>query len=207
MRNFLTARGIGSERIRIEHFAPPGGSITAITSLKGATTLLVGSGLALLLLALFAILGPFDYQASVDASPNLEFMWTENVWKQVSGYSAAALMLAGMGMSLRKRWRRLKFGLFSRWRIKHAYAGVLMLALLFVHTGLSLGQDFNRWFLLTVLATLASGSLVGTFTVLENRRPHVLYHRLKYWLNWLHIGLSWPIAALLLIHILVVYYY
>ena len=207
VHNFLAARGIGGERIRIEHFAPPGGSITAITSLKGATTLLVGSALALLLLALFAILGPFDYQASVEASPNLEFLWTENVWKQVSGYSAAALMLAGMGMSLRKRWRRLKFGLFSRWRIKHAYAGVLMLVLLFVHTGLSLGQDFNRWFLLAVLATLASGSLVGIFTVLENRRPHVYYHRLKYWLKWLHIGLSWPIAALLVIHILTVYYY
>ena len=207
VHNFLAARGIGSERIRIEHFAPPGGSITAITSLKGATTLLVGSALALLLLALFAILGPMDYQASVEASPNLEFLWTENVWKQVSGYSAAALMVAGMGMSLRKRWRRLKFGLFSRWRIKHAYAGLLMLALLFVHTGLSLGQDFNHWFLLVVLATIASGALVGVFTVLENRRPHVFCHRLKYRLNWLHIVLSWPIAALLLIHILTVYYY
>jgi nitrite reductase (NADH) large subunit len=112
-----------------------------------------------------------------------------------------------MGMSFRKRWRRLKFGLFSRWRIKHAYAGVLMLALLFVHTGLSLGQDFNRWFLLVVLATIASGALVGVFTVLENRRPHVFCHRLKYRLNWLHIVLSWPVAALLLIHILTVYYY
>jgi hypothetical protein len=43
--------------------------------------------------------------------------------------------------------------------------------------------------------------------VLENRRPHVYYHRLKYWLKWLHVGLSWPIAALLVIHILTVYYY
>jgi hypothetical protein len=35
----------------------------------------------------------------------------------------------------------------------------------------------------------------------------VLYHRLKYRLHWLHVGLAWPIAALLLIHILTVYYY
>lgn len=207
VRNFLAASGIGSERIRIEHFAPPGGSVTAITSLKGAKTLLAASGVALLLLALFAILGPFEYQTSVEASPNLEFLWTENTWKQVSGYTAAAVMLAGMGMSFRKRWRRLKFGLFSRWRSKHALSGVLLLALLFAHTGLSLGQDFNRWFLFTVLATIASGALVGIFTVLENRRPHVLYHRLKYRLHWLHVGLAWPIAALLLIHILTIYYY
>jgi ferredoxin-NADP reductase/CRP-like cAMP-binding protein len=206
-RNFLAARDIGSERIRIEHFAPPGGSITAITSLKGAKTLLAASALALLLLVLFAILGPFDYQTSVDASPNLEFLWTENNWKQVSGYTAAAVMLAGMGMSFRKRWRRLKFGLFARWRIKHAYSGVLLLALLFAHTGLSSGQDFNRWFLLAVLATIASGALVGVFTVLENRRPHVFCHRLKHRLNWLHIFLSWPVAALLAIHIFTVYYY
>ena len=171
-------------------------------------TLLAGSGLALLLLALFAILGPIDYQTSVKASPkNLESLWTENTWKQVSGYTAAAVMLAGMGMSFRKRWRRLKFGLFARWRISHVYSGLLLLVLLFAHTGLSLGQDFNRWFLLAVLATIASGALVGIFTVLENRRPHVFYHRLKYRLHWLHIGLAWPIAALLLIHILTVYYY
>jgi ferredoxin-NADP reductase/CRP-like cAMP-binding protein len=207
VRNFLAARGIGSERIRIEHFTPPGGSVTAITSLKGATSLLAGSGLALLLLALFAMLGPFDHQTSVEASPNFEFLWTENTWKQVSGYTAAAVMLAGMGMSFRKRWRRVKFGLFSRWRIKHAYSGVLLLALLFVHTGLSPGQDLNRWFLFAVLATIASGALVGVFTVLENRRPHVFCHRLKYRLHWLHVGLAWPIAALLAIHILTVYYY
>ena len=207
VRNFLAARGIASERIRIEHFAPPGGSITAITSLKGAKTLLAASALALLLLALFAIFGPFNYQTSVEASPNLEFLWTENTWKQVSGYTAAAVMLAGMGMSFRKRWRRLKFGLFSRWRIKHAYSGLLLLALLFAHTGSSLGEAFNRWFLLAVLATIASGALLGIFTVLENRRPHVFCHRQKYRLHWLHIGVAWPIAALLLIHILTVYYY
>lgn len=207
VRKFLASRTIGSERIRIEHFTPPGGSITAITSLKGATTLLAGSGLALLLLALFAILGPIDYQTSVEAGPNLEFLWTENTWKQLSGYTAAAVMLAGMGMSFRKRWRRLKFGLFARWRISHAFSGLLLLVLLFAHTGLSLGQDFNRWFLLAVLATIASGALAGIFTVLENRRPHVFCHRLKYRLNWLHIGLSWPIAALLVIHILTVYYF
>ena len=83
----------------------------------------------------------------------------------------------------------------------------LLLALLFAHTGSSLGEAFNRWFLLAVLATIASGALLGIFTVLENRRPHVFCHRQKYRLHWLHVGLAWPIAALLVIHILTVYYY
>ena len=121
--------------------------------------------------------------------------------------SGVELMLLGMGMSLRKRWRRLKRGHFAWWRIFHSMTGFLVLVLLFAHTGLSLGQTFNQGLLLVVFATLLSGSLVGLFTVLENRRPHVFCHRFKDWLSRLHLALAWPIVALLVIHVLAVYYF
>ncbi|MEN8167603.1 MAG: cyclic nucleotide-binding domain-containing protein [Pseudomonadota bacterium] len=207
VQGYLTASGIDAARINTEHFTPPSGGTTAITSLKGTNTLLSSAALGMLLVAIFASFGPLAYQTSVEVSPNFEFLWTESAWKQLSGYSAGGLMLLGLGMSLRKRWRRLKSGPFAWWRIWHAIAGLLSLVLLVMHTGLSLGQTFNHWFVLTLLATMVSGSLVGLFIVLENHRPNLLCHRLKDWLNRLHIALSWPIAALLIIHVLSVYYF
>lgn len=205
--SYLTYRGIDEARINIEHFTPPSGGTTAITSLKGTQTLLSASVLGMLLVAIFAFLGPITYQTSVETRPNVEFLWSENCWKQLSGYTAGTLMLIGMGMSLRKRWRRLKSGHFAWWRIMHSIAGVLALVVLVLHTGLSLGHAFNQWFLLTVLATITSGSLVGIFTIIENRRPNLLCHRFKDGLKRLHIALAWPIAALLIIHVLSVYYF
>ena len=203
----LRAGGISEERISIEHFTPPGGSKSAIASLKAANTLLSGSGLMLLLVVLFATFGPIGYQTSVQASPNFEFLWTQNTWKQLSGYSAAAIMLAGMGLSLRKRWRRIKWGHFAWWRLYHAGAALLAIGLLFAHTGFNLGQAFNHWFLLAVLATMLSGALAGIFTVLENRRPHVFCHRAKTWINRLHLIIAWPLPALIAIHLLSAYYF
>ncbi|MGD8590561.1 MAG: hypothetical protein PVG22_17190, partial [Chromatiales bacterium] len=58
-----------------------------------------------------------------------------------------------------------------------------------------------------VLATLSTGALVGMFTVLENRRPHALSHRIKTALKRLHIMFAWPIPALLVIHLVSVYYF
>ena len=116
-------------------------------------------------------------------------------------------MLAGMGMSLRKRWRRLKWGHYAWWVITHVIGGMLVLILLLLHTGLSLGQSFNQWFLVVFLGILAMGALVGIFTVLENRHPHVLNHRIKTALKRLHLSLSWPVPALLIMHLLAVYYF
>jgi ferredoxin-NADP reductase len=207
VRHHLSVRGITDGGIRIEHFTPPGGGKTAISSLKGANALLSGSGLVLLLVAIFAVMGPIDYQTSVQTTPNFEFLWTENSWKQLGGYTAAGIMLAGMAMSLRKRWRRLKWGHFAWWVLAHALGGVLVLVLLLLHTGLGLGQALNQGFLSVVLATLSTGALVGMFTVLENRRPHALSHRIKTALKRLHIMFAWPIPALLVIHLVSVYYF
>ena len=122
-------------------------------------------------------------------------------------YLVLALMLAGMGMSLRKRWKRVRLGNYAWWRVLHLLTGVLALIVLVAHTGMSLGEELNRALLSLVLVVLGTGALVGVLTVLENRYPHPLTHRLKAWLQAGHIALAWPIPVLLGIHIVSAYYF
>lgn len=207
VRGHLAACGVPQERIRIERFAPAGDASAAITSLKGAKILLGGSLLAAVMALAFFLLGPIPHPPSVRTGLGFEFLWTENAWKQLSGYAVLGLMLAGMGMSLRKRWRRVRLGNYAWWRVLHLLTGLLALTVLVAHTGMSLGEQLNRALLSLVLLVLGTGALVGMLAVLENRYPHPLTHRLKAWLQAGHIALAWPIPVLLVIHIVSAYYF
>ncbi len=85
--------------------------------------------------------------------------------------------------------------------------GAAALAVLFVHTGFHLGQNLNRWLMLTFLTVAVAGSLTGIVTAREHavlakgraspRRAFV----------WLHILTFWPMPILLLLHVVTVYAY
>ena len=48
--------------------------------------------------------------------------------------------------------------------------GTAALAVLFMHTGFNLGQNLNRWLMLTFLAVAVAGSLTGIVTAREHAR-------------------------------------
>jgi ferredoxin-NADP reductase/CRP-like cAMP-binding protein len=208
VRTHLEASSVPADKIKIEHFVPAGGSTAAIPKLPGAKTLLIGSLLTFLVALLFMSLGPIPYSESVQTGWQIDTLWTDSVWKQVTGYTMFAMALIGMAMSLRKRWRRVRTGNFAWWRIMHLGTGLLALGLLFVHTGMTFGEQFNFLLMLSFLGALTIGSVVGVLTFIENRLPEATtpYH-LKTWLKNAHIAIVWPLPVLVGIHIVLAYYF
>jgi ferredoxin-NADP reductase/CRP-like cAMP-binding protein len=208
VRTHLEAAEVPTDKIKTEHFVPAGGSAAAIPKLQGAKTLLAGSILTFLVALYFMFFGPIPFSQSVQSGWQIDILWTDSVWKQVTGYTILALTVIGMGMSLRKRWRKVRTGNFAWWRIMHLTTGLLALALLFVHTGMKLGEHFNLLLMIVFMATLIIGSTVGLLTFIENRMPDATsaYH-LKTWLKNVHIAIVWPLPVLIGIHIVLAYYF
>jgi len=209
IRNHLGAADVPEERIKTEQFVPAGGSAAAIAKLPGAKTLVIGSLLTFMVGLLFMFTGPIPYSPSVQADWQFDWLWTDNVWKQVTGYTILALTAIGMAMSFRKRWRRIRNqGNFAWWRLMHLGTGLLALALLFAHTGMTLGEQFNLLLMLSFLGALVIGSVVGLLTFIENRKPEatMVFH-LKTWIKNAHIAIVWPLPVLIGIHIVMAYYF
>jgi nitrite reductase (NADH) large subunit len=168
---------------------------------------LLGATLATLLLLLaFYWPGSIAPLASVQAGAWPQRLWTDGVWKQVSGYTLFGLGLVGLTLSLRKRWSRCALGAYGWWRVAHVTLGLGALAVLVAHTGLNPGNNLNLYLLLSFLALTKLGSLAGTVVALETR-PSRASRRLKAVTTWAHILLVWPLPALLGFHILSVYYF
>lgn len=133
--------------------------------------------------------------------------WTDGLWKQITGFSALALTLLGMAMSLKKRcgWKLL--GDFEHWRLVHSILGFLALGMLFLHTGAALGTNLNRLLILDYLAVAVAGALTGSVVAWANRSGSVRGPRLRRYWFWIHLLLAWPLPILLSVHILTVYYF
>ena len=206
--NFLEAADISAEKIKTEQFVPAGGSTAALPKLEGAKSLLIGSILTLLVAILFISFGPIPFADSVQATWQLDKLWVDSFWKQVSGYSILALTLIGMALSFRKRWKHFQIGKFAWWRIMHLATGLFALILLFIHTGMRLGEHFNFLLMVSFLCALIIGAGVGIITFIENRLPEVTTtYRVKIWLKNTHIAIVWPLPVLVAIHILLAYYF
>lgn len=199
--NHLKQNNVNESSIKVEQFMPPSASLAP----KGLTGLLNSSILALCLLVLFA-LPTFPARTSVQAL-DLTFLWTDSFWQQLSGYSVLTAGLLSLVISLRKRIKKIQFLNYGWWRLFHAGIGVLITLLLIVHTGLSVGDNFNFWLMLSFICILTIGTLIGVLTFIENRRPHDLIHKTKHQLQRLHIIIGYPLPALLVIHILSSYYF
>ncbi len=206
--NHLAAAKVPSDKIKTEQFVPAGGSTAALPKLKGAKSLLTGSILTLIVAVLFMALGPIPFSDSVQNTWQIDKLWTDSFWKQVSGYTILALTVIGMIMSFRKRWKKFDFGNFAWWRIMHLSTGLLALALLFIHTGMTLGEHFNFLLMISFLGTLIIGSGIGVLTFVESRLPEVTTaYQVKTWLKNTHIAIVWPLPVLVGIHIVLAYYF
>jgi len=208
IHSHLETAEVPNEKIKIEHFAPAGGSAAAMPKLEGAKTLLFGSLFTFILAMLFVTLGPIPYSSSVQTGWQIDTLWTDNIWKQVTGYTMVALTVIGMTMSFRKRLRSFRTGNFAWWRLMHVGTALLALALLYVHTGMTAGEHFNFLLMVSFVGALILGTGVSFLVFLESRMPEATttYH-VKTWLKNAHIAIVWPLPVLVGIHIVLAYYF
>jgi nitrite reductase (NADH) large subunit len=170
-------------------------------------TLAVLSGLALISSAAFTAAPAVAPSDTAQQAFTWDQLWTDALWKQVSGYSLVALTAIALLLSFRKRLRG--FGLFSfdAWRYLHITIGLASIAILVVHTGASFGDYLNRALSINFVLLLAIGAAAGIVVGIESRLTLRAARRLRKSWTWAHILAFWPLPTLLGFHILSVYYF
>lgn len=153
------------------------------------------------------VVAPLSYADTAQKIWTLDLLWSQGLYKQISGYSLLALALFAALLGLRKRWKILRIGNFENWRNIHAFFGVLILFVIFVHTGFHLGENFNKAFMLLFLLLLAGGGIAGLVLAREAMLPQGSGALVRRSLAYVHIVLLWPLPILLGFHILSVYYF
>lgn len=187
-----------------------GGQAGAEQTVAGQVVL-VTSAVSLLLSILIAVLPPIPMADSVQSDLRwFDFIWRDNIIKQISGYSLLTISVLGMAFSLHKRTRFLKIGNYGLWRAVHTASGVAVLAGMIAHTGMRLGANLNLALALTFLLLTFVGAAAGILSGLENRLTGSSAMWARQWrprLTKLHIWLLWPLPALIAAHIACVYWY
>ena len=141
---------------------------------------------------------PIPPATSVQDGNIFDTIYRNTRWRQFSGFGLLGCIAIGAAAySLRKRWRRLKWGSIDWWRLGHAAIAVLALIALIAHTGLRLGSGLNAALMIAFLATTVLGGAAAAGFGREHARTTF----------WLHVLAAWPLPALLLFHILASYYF
>ena len=181
------------------------------TGVRGGRGLLVASVLALIATPLILVASPLPFADTVQSEwRNVDYLWKDSFAKQVSGYSLLGVSVIALGLSLRKRIRWFKLGEFSLWRGLHGVLGAATLIGFLVHTGLRMGHNFTFVLALTFLLLNLVGAFTGITASLESRFSGAWGQKLRAWrpkLTQMHIWFFWPLPALVLFHIISVYYY
>ena len=173
----------------------------------GARTITLGSILAAVAALLAVLLPAWPFSQSVEAGIGLDRLWTDGTTKQVTGFALLGLSAIVAFLSVRKRVRQRWLGDYRFWRIVHTTFGALALGVLFLHTGFNLGNNLNRWLMLTFLAVATLGSLTGVVTAREHVTLAAGKTSRRKALTWLHILAFWPMPVLLMLHVVTVYAY
>ncbi len=170
---------------------------------------LITVAVALVGIAVLAMLLPvkLPYAETVQSGLQIDALWRNGFYKQVSGFSLLGLSVMLAALSLRKRIRRLEWGGFDSWRLLHIIAGVVTVSILAAHTGLRLGDNLNGWLMLVFTGLLAAGAAAGAAMGLQHALPLALSRRVRELSVLVHILLLWPLPALLGFHILKTYWY
>lgn len=173
----------------------------------GSRSLLVTCIAAVAVIAILAAAPEQQSASSVQSVSWFESIWNDKLWKQVTGFSLVGLTLVGLLMSLRKRLGYSWLGTFAAWRLSHASLGTVAALLLILHTGLQLGINLNFFLMLNFLVVLGMGAATGAVVALNHYVNPLRAQKLRSACNWLHIAVSWPLPALILTHIVSVYYF
>jgi nitrite reductase (NADH) large subunit len=173
----------------------------------GARAIMAASLIATAVALVAFFLPAWPYSQSVAAGVGIDLYWTDGAWKQVSGFTLLGLSAFIAALSLRKRIKARWLGDYRFWRVIHAVLGVAALAVLFMHTGFNLGNNLNRWLMLTFLAVAVAGSLTGLVTAREHTVLAQGKSSRRKAATWLHILAFWPFPLLLILHVVTVYAY
>lgn len=149
------------------------------------------------LTAVIALGEPVAPAASVLEGGVWDTLYRDGWWRRATGFGLLGCSLAAAGFSVRKRWKFLRFGHLTWWRLAHSAIGTLVLAVLVAHTGLRLGSGLNQALMLSFLAASAFGAAAAARSGKPKSR----------WLLWVHILAVWPFPVLLGFHILSAYYF
>lgn len=172
-----------------------------------------GRGLGLLgvaALILFAggfALGPVPMNTSVLETPQIDFLWRDSFWKQVSGFTLIGVMALGLLLPIRDRLPALLRPDFKQARFLHSAIGVASVFLVGLHSGLRMGVNLNWMLMACVVGLMALGGGSAFVTSLEHRLPPRAGALLRSGWKQAHVLLFLPVPVLLLFHVLAVYFY
>jgi nitrite reductase (NADH) large subunit len=170
-------------------------------------SLLVSSLVAIAAVGLMIFVPQAQVSETVQVVSWFEEIWNDKFWKQVTGFSLLAMVAIGMLMSFRKRLNWIWMGSFSKWRLTHTVLGTVSALLIFFHTGFNLGQNLNQILMLTFLTVLIMGASAGLITGLSHILSPARAHSLQKSWAFLHLMVTWPLPALLIVHVLSVYFF
>lgn len=179
---------------------------------KGSRPLWIFSLISLLCICAFYLLPSLPYAESVQSKiSNIDSLWRTGFYKQISGFTLLGLSVIILMLSLRKRLTSFNWGDFPYWRVVHVGLGVLIFAVIFLHTGFRFGNELNFILMMTFSALMLVGIVASTVIAKEHQLSNKLSVRILGQIRrlsiWTHILLFWPIPALLAFHIIKGYYF
>jgi nitrite reductase (NADH) large subunit len=187
------------------------GTPTGAGAVNGWRTLLAAAGLALILLTGYLAAEPLPFSTTVQSSwRSVDLLWRDPVAKQTTGFALVGASAAALVLSLRKRWRRFQVGDYGWWRTAHGAVGVITVLGFLVHTGLRLGSNLTFALATVFLALNFAGALAGVAAALESHANDLVAAFVRRWrsrLVHLHIWLFWPAPALVVFHVISIYYF
>ncbi len=187
------------------------GSPQESTGRTGSKVLLVASLIATVAAIALVLATPFPFADSVQSSwTKIDFLWKDSLAKQISGYTLMGISITALILSLRKRINWFNLGSFNFWRGMHGLIGLATLIGFVVHTGMRMGHNFTFVLAAVFLILNLLGAFTGVVASLESKLTGKWGQRFRDWrpkLTQLHIWLFWPIPALIIFHIISVYYY
>ncbi len=214
VKSTLLQAGVVEKNIQVESFLEHHAEISQAEKVEKARSQHQGhrpayifSLLAMLTVALVVILPEIYLLKTVQEKTLSQFLLTDKIMRQVTGYAILGCIALSLLFSLRKRVNFVSVGRFTWWRLTHLFLGLLALVGLFFHTGLSLGNNLNFYLsaLLLLLALLGAISMLLKIKADQHLSTALaeIHDRMKCW----HIGLAFFFPALLLAHILSGYYF
>lgn len=184
------------------------GGNTSAEPAKGFQPLIVASLIALLSCFALFLLPSLPYSQSIVEGSEIDLLWRDSLYKQISGFSLLGLSVLISLISLRKRIRKvITLWDFAWWRVAHVVFGALILAVLLAHTGFRFGDHLNFYLMLCFSGLLLVGTVAGVVIGYEHRMPVRIAKQIRSYAIWSHILLLWPVPALLGFHILKTYYF
>lgn len=184
-----------------------GGTASAQRKVPGATPLAIIALLTLIALAV-SWSQPMPGISLDVVGQSLFERWSRDSWlRKVSGFVLLGGSAVAMLLSLRKRVSWLAFGSFSAWRIAHTILGLATVGILLWHTGFSLGENLNRWLMISFLLVLGWGALAALLALAEAKLAAQWPVAVRRQASWVHIFVFWPVPVLLGFHVLSAYFF